>query len=77
MLNGRLIGRVLGILLILEGICMLTIIPVSLIYAEGDLVPVVISTAITLAAGILLSQLFRKHANNVGKREGYLIVTGS
>ena len=77
MLNGKIIGRVLGILLIMEGICMLTIIPVSLYYAEGDLLPVVISTFITLAVGVLMSQLFRDHNSTIGKREGYLIVTGS
>ncbi|MDT8401991.1 MAG: potassium transporter TrkG [Bacteroidales bacterium] len=75
MLNGKIIGRALGILLIMEGICMLTIIPVSLIYAEGDLVPVILSTAITLAAGFFLSFIFRKHIQTISKREGYLIVT--
>ncbi|MFO7851469.1 MAG: TrkH family potassium uptake protein [Bacteroidota bacterium] len=77
MLNIKIIGRVLGILLILEGICMFTVIPVSIYYAEGDLVPVVISTIITLAAGVLLSQVFRDHDSTIGKREGYLIVTGT
>lgn len=77
MLNGRIIGRSLGILLIMEGICMLTVIPVSLYYADGDLVSIVISTAITLAAGLLLSQLFKSKNSTLGKREGYLIVTGS
>ncbi len=77
MLNGKIIGRVLGILLILEGICMLTVIPVSLYYAEGDLLPVLISAIITLAVGLLMSQIFRGHDSTIGKREGYLIVTGS
>ncbi len=77
MLNGKIIGRVLGILLILEGICMLTIIPVSLYYSEGDLVPVLISAFITLAVGVFMSQVFRAHDSTIGKREGYLIVTGS
>ncbi len=77
MLNGKVIGRVMGILLILEGICMTTIIPVSLFYNDGDLVPVLISSAITLASGLTLSCLFRINDNTVGKREGYLIVTGS
>jgi trk system potassium uptake protein TrkH len=77
MLNGRIIGRSLGILLIMEGICMLTVIPVSLYYNDGDLSAVLISTAITLVAGLLLSQLFRSKNSTLGKREGYLIVTGS
>ena len=77
MLNGKIIGRVLGILLILEGICMLTIIPVSLYYSEGDLVPVLISAIITLALGVFMSQVFRAPDSTIGKREGYLIVTGS
>jgi len=77
MLNGRIIGRSLGILLIMEGICMLTVIPVSLYYDDGDLSAVLISTAITLVAGLLLSQVFRSKNSTLGKREGYLIVTGS
>lgn len=77
MLNGRIIGRSLGILLIMEGICMLTVIPVSLYYDDGDLVSVLISTAITLATGLLLTQLFKSKDSTLGKREGYLIVTGS
>lgn len=77
MLNGKIIGRVLGILLIMEGIFMLTIIPVSLYYKEGDLVPVLLSSIITLITGIVLSQVFRSHNSTIGKREGYLIVTGS
>ncbi|HCC70043.1 MAG TPA: potassium transporter [Bacteroidales bacterium] len=56
---------------------MLTIIPVSLIYAEGDLLPVIISSLITLATGVLLSQIFKQNNSTIGKREGYLIVTGS
>ncbi|MEE4215820.1 MAG: potassium transporter TrkG [Bacteroidales bacterium] len=77
MLNGKIIGRSLGILLIMEGICMLTVIPVSLYYSDGHLVPVIISTAITLAAGLLLTQVFKSKNSTLGKREGYLIVTGS
>ncbi|MBN1386895.1 MAG: TrkH family potassium uptake protein [Bacteroidales bacterium] len=77
MLNGKIIGRVLGILLILEGICMITVIPVSLHYAEGDLLPVSVSAIITLAVGVLMSQVFRDTDSTIGKREGYLIVTGS
>ncbi len=77
MFNGKIIIRSLGILLIMEGICMLTIIPVSLYYADGDLLPVIISMAITLSAGLLMSQLFKDHNSTIGKREGYLIVTGS
>jgi trk system potassium uptake protein TrkH len=77
MLNGKIIGRVLGILLILEGICMLTVIPVSLYYADGDLFPVLISAIITLAVGLSMSQVFRYHDSSLGRREGYLIVTGS
>ncbi len=75
MLNKRIIIRILGLLLVLEGICMLTAIPVSLIYREGDLGPLIISAIITLLAGILSSLLFRNCNPGIGKREGYLIVT--
>lgn len=75
MLNGKIIGKVLGVLLILEGMCMLTIIPVSLIYDEGKLLPLIISAGITLGAGALMSVLFRMHDSTIGKREGFIIVT--
>lgn len=75
MLNGKIIGRVLGVLLILEGICMLTIIPVSLIYDEDGLLSIIISAVITLGTGTLLSMIFRVHDNTIGKREGFIIVT--
>ncbi|MBS0011838.1 MAG: TrkH family potassium uptake protein [Bacteroidales bacterium] len=77
MLNIKIIVRVLGILLVLEGICMATAIPVSLYYGEGDFIALAVSTAITLAAGLVLSYLFRNHNSSIGKREGYLIVTGA
>ena len=77
MLNARIIGRILGVLLVLEGIFMLTIIPVSLYYNEGDLVPVAISAGITLGVGFILARIFKKSEGTVGKRDGYLIVTSS
>lgn len=75
MLNKRIIIRILGLLLLLEGVCMITAIPVSLIYREGDLLPILVASLITLLTGGAASLAFRKCSSTIGKREGYLIVT--
>ena len=77
MLNGKIIGRILGVLLMLEGICMLTIIPVSLYYAENDLFPALISAAITLFTGLLLFLTCKDQNKTLGKREGFLIASST
>lgn len=75
MLNKQIIIRVLGMLLLLEGICMLTALPVALIYDEGDHLAILLSASVTIAAGIFSFLIGRKGDTSLGKREGYLIVT--
>ena len=64
-------------LLILEGICMLTIIPVSLYYAENDLFPALISATITFTAGSLLFFTCKDQNKRIDKREGFLIASST
>ncbi len=66
----------MGILLIINGIFMLLCIPVALIYQEGGLLPLVLSSAISGGVGLSL-WLYNRNASDktLGKREGYLIVT--
>src|SRR4030042_2256200 len=75
MINYRVVGFILGILLLIEGLFMLLSVPVSLIYHEGDSLPILVSSAITFFTGVLLFLLFRKTDMNIGKREGYIIVS--
>lgn len=74
--NLKIIASLLGILLIINGLFMLLCIPVSLIYREGGLMPLAISSMVTTATGLMLWLLNKNtQSNALGKREGYLIVT--
>lgn len=75
MLNIKMIINVLGMLLVIEGIAMALSIPVSLIYGESDFLPLVYSVLITCGTGGLVWLLFRNCKKNIGKREGYIIVS--
>jgi trk system potassium uptake protein TrkH len=75
MLNVKVVAFILGILLILEGAFMFLAAPVSLLYSDSDGWLIVLSSLITVAAGFTLWIVFRKCSKNVGKREGYMIVS--
>ncbi len=77
MVNFRTIIRVFGALLMLESAAMAISVIVSLIYGEPDLIPNLLSAGITLFFGFLAHFLYRNHEIEVGRREGYIIVTGS
>ena len=74
-MNYKVIGFILGILLMIEGSFMLLSVPVSAYYQESDIFPILISSLITLFAGALLFLVFRKSHKSIGKREGYIIVS--
>mgnify|MGYP000020583708 CR=1 FL=1 len=78
--NFRVIIRILGILLVMNGAFMLTSIPFSLYYGEGDFWAIIVSAMITAVSGIIMWVFTRNsnqgNANNeLKKRDGYLIVT--
>ena len=74
--NLKIIGSLLGILLMINGGFMLLCLPVSLIYREGGVMPLILSSVITTVIGGLIWFLTKKRAgNNLNKRDGYLIVT--
>ncbi len=75
MINIRVISFIAGILLILEGAFMLIAAPISVIYGDPDALYILLSACITLIAGLLLWVIFRKSKKNVGKREGFTIVS--
>ncbi len=75
-LNFKIIASLLGILLMINGAFMLLCLPVSLIYREGGVLPLVLSGSVSALIGFLLWLTNRKRENNnLGKRDGYLIVT--
>jgi trk system potassium uptake protein TrkH len=75
MLKGKVIFRILGILTVLVGICMALSIPVALIYGDGDAMALLISSVIAITTGSITTLLVKSDNTNMGKREGFLIVT--
>lgn len=74
-MNLKLIFKVLGLLLLVEGIAMVLTLIVALIYHENDVMAFVISAAINLGIGSIITFLTWKSPKDIGKREGFIIVT--
>jgi len=74
-LNIRMIIKVLGILLLVESLFMFTGIPFAVYYHES-IQPLLISGIITLISGFVFwVSTLKKTKMNIGKREGFMIVT--
>ncbi len=74
--NGKLIIKVLGLLLIIEGFFMWLCLPFSYYFQSGDFFDILLSGIITTLSGLIIWFFTRKNKNkNLGKREGYIIVT--
>lgn len=74
-MNLKIILKVLGLLLLVEGVAMLLAMLVALIYTESDIAAFLISAAINLGVGGLITALTWKAKKDIGKREGFIIVT--
>src|SRR6056297_3125140 len=74
-MNYKIIGYTLGVLLIIESIAMLLGLPFSIYHGDSDVFPILISSGITVSAGVLLMLMLRKAKRDVGKREAYAIVS--
>ena len=74
LINQKMICRILGFLLFIEGVMLLVCAGVSLFYQEPDYIYFVYSTLITVGAGGLLVFLGRKAENKLTRRDGYCIV---
>lgn len=75
MFNFKVTFNILGILLVLEGLFMSLSLLVSLYYGETGYAGIVNSSLISVGVGGLIMLLTKNHSKNVGKRDGYLIVT--
>ena len=73
-MNKRLILKLSGAVLLVEGALLFMPLIVSLIYRSGDWSVFASSIAITVAVGALLSQL-RPRDDNLSAREGFAVVT--
>lgn len=76
MFNYKVIGNILGILLLINGGFMALCLPISLYYNDGNWAAIAISSGITVAVGFLLKFITRNNKNkDLKKKDGYLIVT--
>lgn len=75
MLNFKLIFRILGFLLVVESIAMLIASLVAVIYQGSDMKALFLSTLICAATGLTVLAFTRKVRKEMGKREGFIIVT--
>jgi trk system potassium uptake protein len=75
MLNKRYLLNIIGTLLMLESLFMIVPGIVSIIYKEAAFVPLILSAAITLIVGIILWSSTQGASEELGQREGYLIVS--
>jgi len=73
--NSRIIIRILGFLLILEGLCMSLSIPVSLLYNDNNIKYLIYSSLIAVVSGLIMWGITRNSSKEIGKKEGYLIVS--
>ncbi|MEA3476562.1 MAG: potassium transporter TrkG [Bacteroidota bacterium] len=77
-INLKIIFRTLGALLLIEGIFMLACIPMSVFYCHEKCYALLISGLITTTVGGAVLLLTRKNLKkNIGKREGYIIVSAT
>ncbi|MBN2165361.1 MAG: TrkH family potassium uptake protein [Marinilabiliaceae bacterium] len=75
MLNIKIIFRFFGLVLVIEGLFMLLTSLVSLIYNENDLVAFLISALICIITGGSIALFTGNAKRQLGKREGYIMVT--
>jgi len=74
MFNYRLVFQFLGLLLLIEGICMWLCIPVSMFFHDHGFQPLGISGIISVCTGGTALFIFRKATKSMSARDGFLIV---
>lgn len=74
LVNWRMLVRVLGWLLMIEGAFMVFPLITAALYSE-PLLPYVVSILVTIGTGVLTSTLIRPHRYDMGKREGFLLTS--
>ncbi len=74
-MNLKIIFKVLGLLLLVEGIAMLLALIIAIIYGGNDILAFSISSGINLATGGIITLLYKNAKKDIGKREGFIIVS--
>lgn len=73
-INVKVIIKVIGFLLVIEGFFMFGSLPFSIYYNEAEGLAILYSALITIGTGSILSISTRKHPKSIGRKEGYVIV---
>ncbi|MEM9894804.1 MAG: TrkH family potassium uptake protein [Bacteroidota bacterium] len=74
--NYKVISRVIGVLLLINGLFMITCLPFSLYYKGDDFWPLIHSALIAIGFGTLFFFVGRRNSSReLKKKDGYLIVT--
>ena len=76
-INFRIVARVIGILLCFEALFMLLPLSVAIYYNESDIYAFLLTIGITAVVGLCSTFIFKRHSKQMGKREGFLIVSTS
>ncbi len=61
LINIKVVTNIVGSLIIITGVLMSLTIPISIVYKGGALMPLILSSAITLTAGLLIKFSTRYH----------------
>ncbi|RCK73650.1 MAG: Potassium uptake protein TrkH [Ignavibacteriae bacterium] len=72
-MNFKSIFSVLGLLVCFTGLAMLLGIPFSLYYGDTDIIPIILSSIISVISGLILWRIFRTDEKELGIKEGFLI----
>lgn len=72
-INWRILARIMGWLLLIEGIFMLVPTLTCVAYGESDWLPFAATAALTLATGTALARFSHPISIHMGKRDGYLL----
>ncbi len=75
MFNTKVIIKILGHLLIVEGIAMLAAFGVALFYKEPEAIPIMKSSLICISIGVIAVALLQNAKKGICKNDGFLIVS--
>ncbi len=73
-MNIKIILRVIGLLMFVEGATMLLPLIISILYNESDTMGFVYSSGINLLVGAIIIWFTKNASQDIGKREGFIIV---
>lgn len=77
MVNLRIVSKIIGQLLFLEATLMVVCVVTAFAYGEDDSMAFLIATIFTVGGGMVFKYLGRGAANNLGRREAYIVVTAT